>query len=48
MDDAANQLSDASERMLAQLNQLQQAIFGSRQAVQDAAGMAEALNSEIE
>lgn len=48
MDDAASQLSDASERMLEQLNQLQQAIFGSRQAVQDAAGMAEALNSEIE
>lgn len=48
MDDVAGQLSDVSARMMAQLTQLQQAVSDSRQAVQDAAGMAEAFNSEIE
>ncbi|MGM9605314.1 MAG: hypothetical protein ACI3XG_09640 [Faecousia sp.] len=48
MDDAVSQLSDVSARMMEQLNQLQQAVSGSRQAVQTAAGMAEQLNAEME
>ena len=48
MDDAAEQLAGVAAQITQQLEQLQQAVAGSRQAVRDAAGMVESLNAEIE
>lgn len=48
MDDVSDRLSQVTAQVTEQLAQLQQAVSDSRQAVADAAGMAQALNAEIE
>ena len=48
MDDAAQELSQMAAQIARQLEQLQQAVAGRRQAVGDAAGMVAALNAEID
>lgn len=48
MDDVSDRLSQVTAQVTEQLAQLQQAVSDSRQAFADAAGMAQALNAEIE
>ena len=48
MDDAAEQLAGVAAQITQQLEQLQKAVAGSRQAVRDAAGMVASLNAEIQ
>ena len=48
MEQAAGALSQAAGEMRQQLGQLQEAVGASRTALESAAGMAEALNAEIE
>ena len=48
MEDAAGVLGQAAQQMNQQLAQLQEAVESSRQALGTAAGMAEAMNSEVD
>lgn len=48
MEDATGALGQAAQQMNQQLAQLQEAVESSRQALGTAAGMAEAMNSEVD
>ena len=48
MEDAAGALGQAAQQMNQQLAQLQEAVESSRQALGTAAGMAEAMNNEVD
>ena len=48
MDQVSASLSETAEEMAQQLTQLQEAVALSRQTLEDAAGMAQALNAEID
>ena len=48
MEQVSESISETAGEMAQQLTQLQQAVAASRQALESASGMAEALNAEIE